>query len=483
MKHNRNIFIIIGVTALACGQLQGLTSEESAKLTEFRRKLDLRYEQDIPEREQGIWLGKNTVIIEQMRLLDPSTAATYQEKQDQFVKKIAEHKKDQIRKKMELVQKQIGNEQAKIPNNYQEVDFSEISNSIAQIKQAIADVKELLTPTVLDSLNKKQLALSKLLAHAIFTNLIELAKPIEQGIATINRYIDQLLIAKDIFSAGFKRSSIKKLINSQINTRLTSASQRGLLSSVSEDIMIENTRNKAREAAHKIIFQVDNLLCFKFPEYINKLNTLSKKGKANQKNPILKKKNFLVTAQAIKVLDVIIENLYIKLSGIFRNGSPLVTNFDQQINSCRDTLSGLKTDLYNIYEVRGRKEDDKIKIRLVISILDIRFFYSDFFDDPLATISPSANEIEKDRSDQEGLVIARELKEEKQAKKLEFLRKINPAELGRNVLKQVKKLGRDIRPEELGSYILRQVKELASRMLRQLRRIPFGDPLKKEWDI
>ena len=49
MKHNRNIFIIIGVTALACGQLQGLSIRQLNELIQLKQELDLHYAQGIPE--------------------------------------------------------------------------------------------------------------------------------------------------------------------------------------------------------------------------------------------------------------------------------------------------------------------------------------------------------------------------------------------------------------------------------------------------
>ena len=386
MKHNRNIFIIIGVVALTWGQLQGLTPEQSAKLAKLRQKLDLRYNQDIPEAEQAIWLDENKEIIEQMRLLDLQTATEYQKKQGQFIKKIAEDRQTQIMTKIKSVKEQIENELAKSPNNYQEVDFSEIPNAMVQINQTIADTERLLAPTPFYIrverkifLEQRQLELGDRLAIAILTNLIGLAGPIKRNIATINNYIDNSLAlpeSEDIFPAGFDRSSINRLINDEINPRLASASQKGFL--VSRDIISGKvdkiTWNTATIKASEIVNQVTSLL-LNFSDYIKNLNILSKKGKENKENPLLEINNFFVTIQAIKTMNDVIENLYSNLPGIFRNGSPLVSKFDKQIDYCKDLLSGLKTDLYNIYQVESyyyyyittndvirKKENDKIYV-------------------------------------------------------------------------------------------------------------------------
>ena len=96
MKKNTNIFIIIGVIVLACWQLQGLTKRQFFELNQLKQQLDKRYGIGIPASKGSDWLDKNTEIIEQMKRLDPPTAATYQEQQDEFFVTMEEQKKAKI---------------------------------------------------------------------------------------------------------------------------------------------------------------------------------------------------------------------------------------------------------------------------------------------------------------------------------------------------------------------------------------------------
>ena len=129
------------------------------------------------------------------------------------------------------------------------------------------------------------------------------------------------------------------------------------------------------------------------------LNTTSKKEK-NMKKTRLVIDDFAATASALQTIDNSINSLPIRLSKIFINGKLLLNNnLDKFIIQQREQLSRLKTDLYNIYEVR-READDKISVRYYTWLPAENkpaFYYSDPLDDLLADIKPSVDKIEERR--------------------------------------------------------------------------------------
>ena len=449
MKHNGNIFIIIGVTLLASGQLQGLALEKSTKLAE----------QDI-----------------------------------------------------QLIPKQIENELAKSPKNYQKVNFWAISDSIRKIKNFIA-AAESSAPTLAKRLSTQQRQLSEKLADSILANLTNLAEPIKKTISYISGQItlkhDDLKLIEQF--PPRKEGNIIPFIHERINeiiSRLDSASQQGLL--VSKDIMFgkveEKTWNSASKAATEIVKLVINLLLSTFPDYISKRNTLSKRGKENKANPILEVDNFFGTTMAIRLMNFVIENLYSKLPGIFRNGSPLVENFNKQIAACKSLLSGLKTDLYNIFQVKKSKQKGKIEI-LYYFIWDgsedgqspttFEPIYSEPIEDLLANIGYSVDEIEKKRKLIKTLKVIGAVTAVgvtavstallmpsilKQVKKLNFIQDIKAADiksslaaLKSSLLEKIEELRPkwwgNMEAEKLGSHVQEQLKGLGSRAIGQLKKL------------
>ena len=89
MNKNRNIFIMIGIVALASGQLYGLSPRQLAKLRKFETELKERFNRGPrSKREADAWLEKNREIIGKIKRLDPPTAAEYQRRQNALAVKI-----------------------------------------------------------------------------------------------------------------------------------------------------------------------------------------------------------------------------------------------------------------------------------------------------------------------------------------------------------------------------------------------------------
>jgi len=93
MKQSTNIFIMMGVIVLVCGQLQGLTRRQFFELDQLKQELNMRYRGGVPARGQrGDWLEGNLALIEQIRRIDPPTAAMYQKKQDIFARRVVQRR-------------------------------------------------------------------------------------------------------------------------------------------------------------------------------------------------------------------------------------------------------------------------------------------------------------------------------------------------------------------------------------------------------
>jgi len=445
MKQNTNIFVMIGLLALACGQLQGLTRRQFFKLDQLRQELNVRYRRGVPERDGDDWLEENKAIIEQIRQLDPPTAITYQKKQNIFVKKVEQHrarekaeasfaqmretrkeaervaaeetesvaaaermrmvaekaaeearKKEiavqEIQARIQTVSKAISVQLAKSPDEYKEVNFSKVSADIGQISKAITDVQGQLTPTDFENLQNEANQLNRELADAIFNNLIKLALPIIKYINDMESYIERIKQSGDPFN--FDRFEIKDSIDREINPRLDAAYQDGLLLDATiYNTVSSDTQKNARNTAKRITGQVRNVLD-KLSAYIKQCNKISQSEKDDKK---LSRDHFAGTVRAIKTMSDVINDLYAKLPGIFRNEDTKLLTNDLKIAIAMQggELTTLKENLYIIYEVR-RTAEDKIEILYYFPgsmFSSAGFYYFDLKKDPLAGIYPSVDMI------------------------------------------------------------------------------------------
>ena len=379
MKKNINVFIMMGIITLACGQLHGLTKREFFELNQLEQKLNARYTAGISVQDPDAWLDGNVTIIEQIRKLDPPTAVKYQKRQNLFAKrarqgkvaegvkegaeKISKEGAERIRKEQEVaeakveaektvqkiqkmvqtVSKNINVQRAKSPEHYDKVDFSDIPTAIGTISQAITEAQGQLTEISYRSLQDKVNQLNTKLADAVLTNLLNLADPIIEHITSIDKYIEELHSGYDPFN--FDNNKIENSINNEIQSRLYSAYQQHLLLS-------ENVHNKSQpkilinaiETAKKIVLQSEELLS-RFTRYIQYLNRINQETKDSEEEK-LSVNNFVKTAQAIRVMDYVLKSLYSPLNSLFRNNIKLINNLTSNILGKENIISSLKTKLY-----------------------------------------------------------------------------------------------------------------------------------------
>ena len=319
MKQNTNIFIMIGVITLVCGQLQALTKRQFFELDQLKQQLDKRYDAGIPEEGEQDWLEQNVVIIEQMRRLDSPTAAEYQVDQDVFRETVEEQeiiKKGRARleeiekgvpeeeaaevaeqerlaegageeeaeepekKEAELIEvkiqalgKAITDELAKSPARYAEIDFKPIYGNIEGLEQEIKLVEKKLTEDVFIHLLWKKDELTNQLANAVLDNLRKLAYPIIDEVKRIAEYI------RETKRTDFRKELVLAPITDVIIGRLNRANQKGLL--VDEVLMLgaaQDVRENAKVTAQTIIDQV-NILFDTLTERIGLLNDDSQTAK------------------------------------------------------------------------------------------------------------------------------------------------------------------------------------------------------------
>ena len=103
MKRSTNILVMISVITLTCGQLHGLTPEQSVELNQLKKQLEARYAKGIPSIKPMEWLLKNGAIIEQIEELDLSSASAYKGEQNLLFKKIQKEAKKEAKKSAEIV--------------------------------------------------------------------------------------------------------------------------------------------------------------------------------------------------------------------------------------------------------------------------------------------------------------------------------------------------------------------------------------------
>jgi len=373
MKQNANIFIIVGVIALVCGQLQGLTRRQFFELDQLKQQLDKRYNAGVPEAEQGDWLDENVAIIKQIRRLDLPTAATYEKKQNIFVKRaelrrvreeaeeslaqISQAAAEPIEVKIEMISKAIGDELAKSPDQYDQIDFNKMIQPIQELKNEIILAKKRLTYRKLSDLWRQEyIKLPTQHADAVLTNLTRLAHPIIDQVNRVKGYIEQLRKSGNSFN--FDSNQINDPMIRKIVPRLDSAYQKGLLLNIRFLIMAQGlVQRDARKSADNITGHIAKLIG-ELVAYVDKLNVLSRDNKANYR---LSVENFNTTVQAILVMKNVTDDLYVKLQSIFRNGITLIEDLTEKIDLLAQELSRLKADLYNVYEVE-KEAGDKITI-------------------------------------------------------------------------------------------------------------------------
>jgi len=367
MKQNINIFIMIGIIFLAGGQLQGLTRKQFFKLDQLKQKLDLRYRGGIPEKSRVNWLTANSAIIEQIKQLDSPTAAAYAKKQKVFKKKIlslavrTETEEEEMERKLKeeedeaervlkkqfasaekpristkklriiesmviSVEQLIKDEGDKLPRGYKKVNFSGVLNEIEKINIKFNEQSSEFTEQDSTHLVAMIKTLWEDFAYAIINNF-------KSSFRVITVYIDSMRSNIEKMKAGefldFDKSVIEVLAE-KIRGDITAAYQDGFL--VTSAIMTNIDKNdwdKAIEEAMSIAELVGQLLG-KFAFYISSLNQKSLKDKNNAR---LAEANFDVTAQAIRVMHLVMNDLYIGLQRTFGAGNyPLIANFSDGIN-------------------------------------------------------------------------------------------------------------------------------------------------------
>jgi len=353
MKQYTNIFIIIGVIVLVCGQIQG--SEEAAytagrregEIEEFKRKIHV--ERDRAPEEYNL-VNFHKVFLEGEEL-----------------------------KRLLLM------------NYYRYKVLSEDAYFYLwhQLEEA-----------------------ETLLANSVIDNSVRLAGEIIEYVGDIENYIDELIKSEDPFSLNIDR--VMDTITAKINPRLDSALQKGLfVDRLLESKVSQEKWDTAKDKTVDLMNKVATLFG-KLVEYIKVLNEKSRKEKDEK---LLKIAHFDITVSALQVMDKILNNLYSKLSKIFVKDTAQIAESDEFIGKQNGEISNLKVALYDIYEVRREsvvydkygklQEGRKIAIGYYYTspLPGLSgFYYSDSRNDSLANIKPSVGVIEKERISQKEFI-------------------------------------------------------------------------------
>ncbi len=232
---------------------------------------------------------------------------------------------------------QIQAELVKSPDRYQEVNFSQTFAFIAQVHRTISNEQD---PHKKKALEDRVFELEKTLAHALFTNLTKLAEPIAEQVSEIIKYINVIEQTSTPFDLA--TNYIKDPITNEINPRLDSAFQEGLLSNPVFVPAVEKlVWEKASKAAITIATSVINLLN-KLTTYTEQLNKISKTEKKEKSANDFTKDHFNKTAQTILTMKWIIDNLYSKLLYIFPKNMISMPNLTSVIDRKYEIFSELK---------------------------------------------------------------------------------------------------------------------------------------------
>jgi len=97
MNKNKSLVLMIGIIALSCGQLFGLTRRQFQELDGLKKQLDQRFVDRWIGPTADAWLKENQNIIARMRRIDPKAAATYQQEQGRFQRTVREVRRQMLR--------------------------------------------------------------------------------------------------------------------------------------------------------------------------------------------------------------------------------------------------------------------------------------------------------------------------------------------------------------------------------------------------
>ena len=138
-----------------------------------------------------------------------------------------------------------------------------------------------------------------------------------------------------------------------------------------------------------------------FTQYITHLNETNGTNKGKKPANDFIKDHFKKTAQAIRTMKWVIDNLLTTLQTTFFENSEIkkIVSMQELLNFERKRLSSLKAELYRIYEVK-QSPFSKISIKTYHRLF--RGLYYDYpQDDPLKNILPTVAQIEKERLKQQ----------------------------------------------------------------------------------
>ncbi len=434
MNKNRNKWIMIGIIAVTCGQLFGLTRKEFAQLNRFKKQIEARFAAGPEVGRLDAWSKENEAIIGQMRRLDRRTAAKYQRTQAIFTAQIAAAGReaealDLAATRARLAQKEAAALHAQLEEaaRARELEIKAKIEALALAETKTTEARDLLGQlgqAAQKLLRAEGLKVEVEMLEKEITNLTEALATVDaekkETIARLEREVQNARNAKiqamdNILTKAIAQNDPISRAIGLINPRSTPDEIdliiirkidplffyiRELLS-VSWGDASQARRDQVLESATNLTKQIEGIVG-NFGKHIVDRNANSQALKDNFQ---LSRKDFDDTAQAILAMKIVIAGLYEKLPQIFDNvfSAETKNELNRKIALPNKILSKLKTDLYNIYEARQAKralglypqlgkitiqrpekdEDDEIQSR------------SSDLDDPLRDIPPPIDEIGK----------------------------------------------------------------------------------------
>jgi len=337
----------------------------------------------------------------------PALANKKGQKRPKVSKKLSIKLVKPMQNNLRQFENKILTELLKSPKNYNDVNFNLIYSDIKRLQEGFSLGEKTSASPARHLINLKGEA-RKLLADAILNNLKRLledssiigeVRNMQQNVVIDGKRIYGLNLSREHKNYIFNITSTNCPITKKIMPRLMSTCQQGLL--VEQNLMKEASQKTREEARVAVKYVVDRVLVLlnKFAQFIELFNSKSKKEK---KFGFLSVKIFAVSAQLILEMHRVID-LYSQFQDIFSNGCPLIDDLTKSIEEQKEKLSGLKTELYNIYQVT-QEADGKIVVLHNVKPPKINkagLYYSDSQDDPLVDIGPSIAEIQQRQTEQE----------------------------------------------------------------------------------
>jgi len=387
-----NILVLLGFITIFCSQLYGLTPRQLARLRSLETELKTRFKAG-PGANPKAWAARNQTIINQIRQLDPPSAADYQSRQDDFTREVKER---------------IAREAAETRAGQAEQERLE------EAAERMAELREETEARITAQEEAKQLK------EARRTEQSKRTRDADNVLANVGEEIKKL---KLMLKTPFESEEIFEMPTNKIQAIKDNIEPllhriESLLATANE-LYWQDISPQVKHLTNQDALNFNNFIIGTFNRFSIQITNLNKNTNLDSRNKV----NFEKTAQAIRNMKIILD-IYRRLPRVL--GFILFNQEDTQINKVIKQIEGglskFKIKLYTKYNAKkaytgglfiNRLDPTKVVITIYNYDSDDREWKPRTIkiEDPLSDIPPSLADLQDSSAEKQ----EKEEKEKKEA--------------------------------------------------------------------